>query len=471
MKGPVINAGNGFGYDGAWYAAITKNLSGMIHNGELSLYRIQRILPSAAVKILMTVFRIPVEDYFIIKSFQFYNLILLSASSILYIKISELFNLSLKYIWFGFILGFVNYGIFLMPFFYPVLTDITAFFLGFCLYYFYLKDNLIAKIIVTLLSAFTWPLLVFTGILLIIFPVSFKVNKGDLQTGNHRNAKLIICLLSAVPFLIQAFITLDQYFSGLEIKTIYTQPVKQLMYFSSVLNYFILVLFFYVILPEKIPFASVAGILKKTLRKLSLKHVISALAIIVFTQTVYRLIGNSTIESETDAGSIFYFMSVYSVTKPLVYFVTSIGYFGPVFMICFVLLKEYRSILFNSGTGIYITFIVSFLILLITEARLITSFFPVIIVLTALVARKLNFSRSLFVIFTIYSLILSKIYIPMNNVPDISSDRYSFTNQLYFMNTFMISKNSYYIQGILFLSMTVIFILFYRNRNNKIINN
>lgn len=139
MKGSVINAGNGFGYDGAWYAAITKNFSGMIANGDLSLYKIQRILPCVAVNILMTVFRIPFEDYFIIKSFQIYNLVLLSASALVWIKISELYNLSLKYVWIGFILGFINYGMFLMPFFYPVLTDISAFFLGFCLLYFISK--------------------------------------------------------------------------------------------------------------------------------------------------------------------------------------------------------------------------------------------------------------------------------------------------------------------------------------------
>ncbi|MBL8005888.1 MAG: hypothetical protein JNJ56_00025 [Ignavibacteria bacterium] len=471
MKGSVINAGNGFGYDGAWYAAITKNFLEMVSNGELSLYRIQRILPSAAVKILMTLLQIPVEDYFIIKSFQFYNLVLLSASSVIWIKISELYNLSLKNIWFGFILGFINYGIFLMPFFYPVLTDITAFFLGFCLYYFYLRDNLIAKIIVTFLGAFTWPLLLFTGILLIIFPVTFRIKTENLQTGDHRSAKLIICLLSAVPFLIQALITLNQYFSGMKIKTIFTQPVKPLMYFSSVLNFFILVLFFYIILPGKISVVFSPVILKKIIKQFRLKDVISALAIILFTQLLYRILGNPAVESETDAGSIFYYMSVYSITKPLVYIVTSISYFGPVFMLCFILLKEYRIILLNSGIGIYITFIVSFLILLVTEARLITSFFPVILVLTVLVVKKLNFRRSLFVIISIFSLILSKIYIPMNNVPDLSSDRYSFTNQLYFMNTFMISKNSYYIQGILFLFMTVVFVFFYRKRNHNITNN
>jgi hypothetical protein len=154
---PVINKNNGLGFDGVTYGTIIKDFYNLLLNEKLSSYQVQRIFPLFLADLILCVFNLPKEDFYIIKYFQIYNLILLIFCTFIWNGLSKIYSLDIKYIWLGFILGFLSFGIAEMTCYYPVLTDTTALFLGFSLLYFHLKNNLTGKVIITILGAFTWP--------------------------------------------------------------------------------------------------------------------------------------------------------------------------------------------------------------------------------------------------------------------------------------------------------------------------
>ncbi len=141
LYGGIINVEGGLGFDGYYYGMIAKNFYSMVFGNELNGYLIQRIFPSFVISTALSILSISKKIAIIIKAFQIYNIVLLMLSSLLWFRISKIFDLDIKMIWLGFIFWFLNFGVAEMSVFYPVLTDTTALFLGFFLLYAYLKDN------------------------------------------------------------------------------------------------------------------------------------------------------------------------------------------------------------------------------------------------------------------------------------------------------------------------------------------
>jgi len=470
IYGAVINVYNGFGYDGILYADLVKNFNFLVFFQKVDSYLIQRIFPSFIVHIFLTIFKISKDNnFYIVTTFHLYNLILIMLCSFLWYRISKFYKLNLKATWLGFIIGFVNFGIAKMPFYYPVQTDITAFFLGFCLLYFHVKNNLIGKIIITILGAFTWPSFIYFGILLIIFPLNS--GKG-IEVKSEKSGFKYLALLLPLPFFILSIYDISDFFRIAKLQDkVSTMVIPAFLYISSLFNYLVMVYFFYVFLPNKLIFSKYFQFLKKIFFNIKKKYVLSCILIFV---TIY--ITQKSLSSEPNTGNVLikviYSISFYSCAKPFAYFLTSITYFGPAFIILIFYLKNYKIHLKNLGIGVYISFVLFFVLLFSTESRKIINFFPFIILLTVLVIKDFNIQKNLFIFITIFSFILSQVYISLSNVPTsdiITKNYYQFPDQLFFMNTFMISNNSYYIQmPIVILMIVCILFIIKKNKQNQV---
>ena len=177
--GYVLSVNDGFGYDGNYYGTTAKKFYQQVFGGELTFYRIQRIFPSFIMSCLLTILNLPKENYYVVKLWQIYHMVLLQVCVLIWIRIANMYKLDLRYIWLGFFLGFVNFANVMVTFWYPVLTDLTAFTLGFLLLYFHLKNNL--------MKFFKFKILIIV-IIILSFACSNKTkDKTSIDTNEELN--------------------------------------------------------------------------------------------------------------------------------------------------------------------------------------------------------------------------------------------------------------------------------------------
>lgn len=176
--GELVPAGGGFGWDGVFYAEMVRHLDLMIDGGQLSSYYAQRILPSSIVRGMLVLSNTAITDSNIIRGFELYNLTLMLGAVVIWKRLSEYFSLSIAGRWIGFSGIFINFQSSKQAFFYPVLTDVTALFVGMLLLLFYVEKKPIALFITTLIGAFCWPVVSLCGALLILF-MRTKLGSGN----------------------------------------------------------------------------------------------------------------------------------------------------------------------------------------------------------------------------------------------------------------------------------------------------
>ncbi len=168
--GEIIPLGDGLGVDGKIYAQITREFPGILGEGVGPLYA-GRILPPIAVHLLMRLSGSSFEDGNIIAAFQIYNGLLLLGSILIWHLICAHLELSKAGRWLGFLALFVNCAHLEYSLYYPVLTDVSAFFISMLMLYCYLRGQTTALYLLSFAGAFTWPTLMYLGLIFFIFPL------------------------------------------------------------------------------------------------------------------------------------------------------------------------------------------------------------------------------------------------------------------------------------------------------------
>ena len=166
-----IGVNEGRGWDGCYYADIAADFYGQVFPHRLDGYRIQRIVPSAVVHYSLRLLHLPTTNLdTIIRAFQVYNLLLLVVTVYLWNGIAGRLRLRSRGTWLGFVGLMCSFSAMKMPFYYPALTDTTAFALGAAIVYAFLAGNRVMILLAAALGAFTWPTLLYLAIPLILFP-------------------------------------------------------------------------------------------------------------------------------------------------------------------------------------------------------------------------------------------------------------------------------------------------------------
>jgi len=170
LWGSLISAGNGIGWDGEEYARYAMDFGGQVFGGKIDGYRLQRVLPSGIVHVLLSALGLPRDPRHVVAGFAALNLALLTASVFVWRAICRAASVSASGRWLGFLLLFVSFANLRMPYYYPVLTDTTAFALGGLLVYFHLVDSVPGMLVCLGLGAFTFPTFLILGAPLLVFP-------------------------------------------------------------------------------------------------------------------------------------------------------------------------------------------------------------------------------------------------------------------------------------------------------------
>jgi hypothetical protein len=189
--GEAIELSSGFGfYDGRRYGEIALDFPREVFREGLDAFRLQRVLPSGVIYLALG--GDPRDEIEVRDAFRAYNLILLLATAITWAGIAREAGTSERGRWLGFSLLFLNVANLKMPFYYPVLTDTTALFLGALLLYCHLRSCDSGMLAVLVASAFTWPSLCVSGTLL------FAVPRRSLPEAPSARARAIGGVVAAV---------------------------------------------------------------------------------------------------------------------------------------------------------------------------------------------------------------------------------------------------------------------------------
>ena len=444
--GYVLSVNDGFGYDGNYYGTTAKKFYQQVFGGELTFYRIQRIFPSFIMSCLLTILNLPKENYYVVKLWQIYHMVLLQVCVLIWIRIANMYKLDLRYIWLGFFLGFVNFANVMVTFWYPVLTDLTAFTLGFLLLYFHLKNNLTGKIIISILGALTWPSFMYYGILMIIFPMNSNVVFSEKYEKHKIN---ILAFLIPLPFLALSSYYIYKYMAFGQLFPYVKKAVPfidSLLLIAAVLNYILMVYIFRIFLPS-FNFSKYFQFAKNLFSGIKLKHVLISAVMYAIVFIPLKYLSNPEAGGQSSSFmKVFYCISLYSTLKPLGYILVAITCYGPLFIMMYFFMSRYKEIIESFGFGVLVSFIITVLLMFTSETRLVSNFIPFILLFTILVLKEMNMSKRLFGVLIAFSFILSKMYISLDGIPIESQSAYDFPNQLAFMNTFTFSNLAYYIQ-------------------------
>ena len=165
-----IQVGGGLGWDGQIYGSWARDFHGQVVERGVIRYYLQRVLPPALVHYSLRLFAVPRTDANIIRAFGLLNVALLTLAAFVWCRLADRVVLSRRGKWLGGVGLFVNFAVLKWVSYYPVLTDACALTLGLLMLDCYIADRKWVLGILTALGAFTWPVLIYQGSLLLLFP-------------------------------------------------------------------------------------------------------------------------------------------------------------------------------------------------------------------------------------------------------------------------------------------------------------
>ncbi len=481
LCGPVIPVASGFGWDGVEYGRIAMNFENLI--GHLDSYRAGRVFPGVLIFYIFKVFYLSFDTASILLGFQLYYVIILVASSIIWVLIAKQLRLTSISKWIGFIALFINYPMLNFHFYYSALTDGTAFFIGLFMLYAYLKKYNAWLLIFTMLAFFTWPTGIIIGFILFIY--------GNIENNFYslkpKKINLFFILLILSPLFIKllalnltgelkhliVLANLDgKIFHKFSKPQDYT-PVNIDYFLNSLVVILYIFLLYWSILKNFDFFGFIKAHFTKTI---FFKILISAcifFVLIFLKSLLYSPVLNTLTFSD-------YVKAVIeaAIRLPVLYLVAHVSYWGPIIILLIIFFKEFVTHLKKDYLPVTLGFLFTVLFSINPESRPIINFYPFIVVV---LIQAIDFSRiknlKLFsFLFIFVSLLYSKIWlrisIPSSNFPEsINTDFDKFPMQWYFMNFGWYMNYQMYVLHAFFAGLFFIMFLFVCKREERILTN
>ncbi len=465
-----IAINKGYGYDGKIYGKFAEDFYRTIFLEKAGdNYYIQRTFPSFLVWIFTKVLQVEGNPIWIVAFFKWLNFLLILCSIYVFDKTCEVFKFTAAERWLSFALAFFSFALLKAPYFIPVQTDASAFFLAVLLLHFHVTNHWIPKIIVTLLSAFTWP----TSLILSLFLFLFPFNKDKKLNLTSQESKPIwnylLCFLAAVPVVWKGYEQIKLSETGVDIFFSMLTNNRSLLYISLACNFLAMGYILSAFTPIFRRMQDIKQIILDLIRGMSIKH---ALLWISLFAIVYFINGEF---SNGELGKVTYHFLIYklytfSLAMPLYYIVTEVSYMGPALILMMLLLPNFRKLL-QFDPGIYFILCIYFVLLFFPEGRLKINFYPFIAIYLVILLRQIIFVNNRIVLIVIgISLLFSKFYFSLQGLPMAKTSHLVWPNQILFMSSYMMSETIYLLQIILILFFSILLwlLIFPRSNQNRI---
>jgi hypothetical protein len=447
--GELVPAGNGLGWDGVRYGRWTKDF----HVSEIGPYYLQRLFPIALIHYALVLFQAPLVDSTVIAAFRVANLLLILLACLVWILIANHLEISMKGKWLGFAGLFVNFAILKQAFYYPVLTDIPAFVLGLLAVYFFLKNNKWALFLVTLAAAFTWPMIVCTGVLFLLFPRK-PVEAED--TNRSLPGVAVAVLVTAIYFGFAVYFYFVQKLTTLGYGE--EKVLDSVAYLSLALS--MLLLFgATLVLTRKISFRS----LSRELRRFTALRIVMA-GLIIVIEIIFALTPSARVgepSGETHVATMHMLLlagiALLSIAKPLITFVSHVVYFGPIIILLVLKWKTFSEEVRGYGIGLVSVILLSVFVGMDPESRHSIGAFPVFVPFLVKAVDRRAWRNYVYWIFGGVALVFSKVWFDINSASR-SATPLGIGLQSYFMNHgCYMTLYSYVLQG----SVILVALLFF----------
>ncbi|MDA9563812.1 hypothetical protein N9R81_03940 [Flavobacteriales bacterium] len=397
-----LPANKGLGWDGLRYALIVQEL---LNAPSIDNYLVLRVFPSALIHACMDLASIQPTARNIITAFNVLNTISLAISAITLKGVFKHFSFNLRLQLFGFCLIYLNYAVTNFTYYYPVMTDTLCFSISLLMFYFFIKNQIINLLLVTLIGTFTWPTLMIQGLILFLFPY---FRDGAVRPISERLKRVFSILsISYMSFLILFFILMGD----LDTNVYGVPKIDRDLLFTSILCLAVL----YYFLPQLLfnrDFYSFSQFLSK-------RFLVSAAIAIGIVISLYFFKDWLNIYQRA---SHYYGIKhqlttslAFGLVKPSISLVSHITYFGGSFIIMVILWKSFCKEIHSLGLGFALfLFLNLFFYGLKTESRAILNVFPWISIVCLMMFQKLNVSNLTLIIIVVFNFISSKIWLSIN---------------------------------------------------------
>ncbi|MBL7196532.1 MAG: hypothetical protein ISS47_00380 [Candidatus Omnitrophica bacterium] len=476
----LVTYAGGLGWDGRLYGKIAKDFYNIVFVNGITSYHFHRILPSAIIYHIFSLFKIHKETINIVMGFEIYNLIIILISVYVWGLIADELRISTKGKWLGFIGLYINFAILKWIFYIPVTTDATAFVLSIFLIYYFLKNQPIGMLIVMILGNFTWPIFMEMGLILLMFP---RLKQAIIPASNKKSIipNIAFSLIFLFGIIVVLFLT-KHVFDGLPIigpvlqnSTIIGSLLQGSPVVESVLplSIFLAVLFIYYATKGILDSCYIPSL--GSIKIKNLKYLIIGIISLVLIKAI-----NFMLSSRYGAEAGYAFFSQFGIIisklmysgmrKPFIFGIAHVVFFGPVLLLTFLFWKRFCRTLNEYGPGFPLFIFVSLILSINSESRQLFSLFPVFAIFTVKALDQFEWKPSFYVFIGFISLLYSKIWLVINSVPapdsNLSEESYLlFPWQKLFMNIgHFMSDKMYIVQGSAILLTGIVFYFLFVHR-------
>ena len=410
---------SGLGIDGMWY-----NKTILQEDYTPSDYHNFKSLPSYLIKVFFDFFNINKNHLNILLSFKIFNLISLCLTILILDQISNTFLEDKNKLLI--IISTLSFTVLKVSMYDVVTPDYFGFLLSTAFLYLYLNRKYLYFIPILFISYFTNPIVFLIGIVLLIFSNTSpqKINREKVT----RIAFYLACLFGMLILFWAIYMIIPMYKAGIELTKWHIPDSLDIELFpvSALLISAFCAYFSYPLFQQSFHFLHF-----KNLLKVNLFWIVIFIAFMVLKSIVVNL-NNSPTELD-DFSHLLYMWPLYFCMKPLIGISEHIHSLGILIIFALLMWKDLVSEcskLFGLGgliiLGLFVLFIIK------SEARHTLPFVPFVSLLVARVIPDIYFNRKNILIVFITSLILSKIYYPLE-LAAFSCDPQDFPAQHYFM--------------------------------------
>jgi hypothetical protein len=336
-----------------------------------------------------------------------------------------------------------------MPFYYPVLTDMMAFMLGMLMLICYLKNYAIGILLIALLGAFTFPTLLYSGLLLYVFPME---SSTDFPVQKSRRVNRIFPLAVTIIFLL---LIVAFYFYR---KVPLINPNTDFVLSISILAALVYIY-------------SVSGLMIQLdfyIKALSTFNRWNRLVIAILCVCVVMAISWTFSSSEPSIFNYKGFLAnivIVAIANPWNFLVAHAVYLGPVFFLLLYYANTFIYSIEKYGLGLHLFIFGYALLSVCSESRLFINAWPFFITFLCIVLEKERFSNAFYCLMLLLSLVWSKFWFRIN-IGDFTGNYFAFPDQRYFMSQGpWMSDTMFLMQGALSLLIYgLIYLLFLKKK-------
>jgi hypothetical protein len=390
----------GFGWDGFYFMPMFYDFPFFFFKHGIDAYHIQRILPVAITHYGMKAFHIVASDSAILSFVSVYQAVVRVAQVGVWLCICRAMKLRKEATILGYIALFVNFAGLKFSAYDPIQTDSSELLLALLTCLFYLTNRVVPLTIASIASLAVWPTTIACTIPLILFPVSERVTRSVKPNKLMKGCCAAFALLF-VALSIHAYRTLSV--MPYEI----LQPISSLLPISVGAAALVL---FAALTSLTVHSPLSPRMMARALSRVPFTRFLAA-ACVVFLYFKLRKMSSGDWSSLSLEPLLY---CIQGTQRPLQFLIGHAMHYGPLFITLCLLFKPFCKQVQKLGLGFFIVVGGALAYFVNGESRQLTNFVPFIVLPLALALNHARLRPGFVWFVAIYSLILSRVWLPIN---------------------------------------------------------